>query len=57
MPKRPSKTQKYLEAKVIHKMHGKIDLKELWKAEEDKEAEPEVIERLTIQDTVSRTSS
>jgi hypothetical protein len=57
MPRKMSKAQEFLEAKVIHKMNGKIDLKELWKAEEDKEAEPEVIERLTIQDTVSHTGS
>jgi hypothetical protein len=33
----PSKTQEYFESKVIHKHGGIIDLKKLWKAEEDKE--------------------
>jgi hypothetical protein len=57
MPKKKSKTQEYLEAKVIHKMNGVIDLEKLWKAEEDKELDPKVIERLAIQDTVSHTDS
>ena len=49
MPKKPSKTQEYLAAKVIHKHGGKIDLKKLWKDEEDKELDPKRVAALTAQ--------
>lgn len=43
MPRKKSKAQEFLEAKVIHKYGGRIDLKELWKREEDKELDPKVV--------------
>jgi hypothetical protein len=46
--KKESQTQEFLEAKVIHKMNGKIDLKELWKSEEDKELSPELVDKLVL---------
>ncbi len=44
MPK--NKLNPHLEAKVLHKYAGEIDLKKLWKEEEDKEADPAQIETL-----------
>ena len=41
-----SKTQDYLEAKVLHKHGGKIDLKKVWEEEQDKEADPARMEAL-----------
>jgi hypothetical protein len=43
MPKKPSKTQEYLENRVIHRFDGLIDLKKLWAKEEDKELDPKLI--------------
>jgi len=40
-----SKTQDYLEAKVIHKHQGKIDLTELW-AKEEEELDPQRVDEL-----------
>jgi hypothetical protein len=42
MTRKKTKAQEFLEAKVIHKYGGKIDLKELWKRE-DKELDPELV--------------
>lgn len=42
MPKKKSKTQEYLEAKVIHRHQGVIDLKKLWN-DEDKELDPKFV--------------
>jgi hypothetical protein len=46
MPRKKSKTQEYLEAKVLYKHNGVIDLKKLWASEEDKELEPTRVEEL-----------
>ena len=44
MPKK-SKTQDYLENKVIFKHGGVIDLKKLWAKEEDKELDPKLAQQ------------
>lgn len=49
MRRKPTQTQKYLEAKAIHTLKGKIDLKKLWASEEDKELDPKVVGRLEAQ--------
>ncbi len=53
--KKKSKTQEYLEAQVIFKHGGKIDLAELWKPKskeelekEEREAEERLIKRNTL---------
>jgi hypothetical protein len=46
MPKR-NKINPHLEAKVLYQHGGKIDLKKLWEAEEDKEADPKVINQFS----------
>jgi hypothetical protein len=46
MPRKKSKTQDYLENKVIFKYGRKIDLKKLWAKEEDKELDPNVVKKL-----------
>jgi hypothetical protein len=46
--RKKSKTQERLEAKVIHKLDGKIDLEALWKAEEDKELDPDTVRDMKI---------
>lgn len=38
--KKKTRTIEILEAKVLHQHGGKIDLKQLWAEEEDKELEP-----------------
>jgi hypothetical protein len=43
MPRKKSKTHELLEAKVLYKHDGKIDLKKLWEKEVDKELDPEVV--------------
>lgn len=42
--RKPSQTQKYFEAEVIHKHDGKVDLKKLW-AREDEELDPAKVEQ------------
>ncbi len=45
MPRKKSKAQDILEAKVIHNYQGKIDLKKLWE-KDDKELDPERVDKL-----------
>jgi hypothetical protein len=43
MPKK-SKTQEFLEARVIYRQNGVIDLKRLWE-KEDVELDPKIVEK------------
>lgn len=45
MPKK-NKINPYLEAKVLVENNGVIDLKKLWKEEEDKELDPKEVAKL-----------
>ena len=46
MPKKRSRTQEHLEAQVLHEHSGVIDMKKLWKKEEDKELDPNLVKTL-----------
>jgi len=51
MARKKSHTQAILESRILHRYGGKIDLAKLWKEEEDKEADPERMEKLIRQQT------